>query len=76
MECLFCKIINDQIESKKIYEDEYVLAILDAFPISDGHVLVIPKNHHLDLTTMNNDEIIYLMNAIKKVHPQLISMFL
>ncbi len=44
-ECLFCKIVAGQIPATKIYEDEGLLAFLDIGPISDGHTLVIPKQH-------------------------------
>ena len=43
--CLFCKMIAGQIPVAKVYEDEDVLAFLDIGPISDGHTLVIPKQH-------------------------------
>ncbi len=44
-DCVFCKIVAGEIPATKIYEDEVVLAFLDAGPISDGHTLVIPKQH-------------------------------
>lgn len=44
-DCLFCKIIAGQIPATKIYENDVVLAFLDIGPISDGHTLVIPKQH-------------------------------
>ncbi|MCL1788817.1 MAG: histidine triad nucleotide-binding protein [Oscillospiraceae bacterium] len=43
--CLFCKIINGQIPSEKVYEDEDVLAFRDINPAAPVHVLVIPKQH-------------------------------
>ncbi|AHI53153.1 HIT family protein [Spiroplasma culicicola] len=43
--CIFCKIINKEIPSKVIYENEFTIAFLDVFPNSDGHCLVIPKKH-------------------------------
>ncbi|ALD66711.1 HIT family protein [Spiroplasma cantharicola] len=45
MDCIFCKIINKEMESKVFYENEHTLAFLDIFPNSDGHSLVIPKKH-------------------------------
>jgi histidine triad (HIT) family protein len=45
VDCLFCKMVAGQIPVTKIYEDEDVLAFLDIGPISDGHTLVIPKQH-------------------------------
>ena len=45
MDCLFCKIIAEEIPSYKIYENEYVLAFLDIDPDSDGHTLILPKKN-------------------------------
>ena len=46
VDCIFCKIINGDIPSYKIYEDEEVLAFLDINPVALGHTLVIPKEHY------------------------------
>ena len=45
MHCIFCKIIKNEIPSYKIIESEGALAILDAFPKTPGHALVLPKRH-------------------------------
>lgn len=47
--CLFCKIIDKEIKSKIIYENEYVISFLDNDPISNGHCLVVPKKHFKNL---------------------------
>jgi len=44
-DCVFCKMVAGQIPVTRIYEDEVVLSFLDIGPISDGHTLVIPKQH-------------------------------
>ena len=44
-DCLFCKIAAGQIPSKKVYEDEEVLAFYDIQPAAPVHVLIIPKRH-------------------------------
>jgi histidine triad (HIT) family protein len=44
-DCLFCKMVAGDIPVTKIYEDDVVLAFLDIGPLSDGHTLVIPKQH-------------------------------
>jgi histidine triad (HIT) family protein len=44
-DCIFCKIVAGELPSYKIYEDEKYLAILDIFPSTEGHTLVIPKQH-------------------------------
>ena len=48
-QCLFCKMVAGEIPVTKIYEDEVVFAFLDIGPISDGHTLVIPKQHFENL---------------------------
>ncbi|WP_077324987.1 HIT family protein [Virgibacillus siamensis] len=44
-DCIFCKIINGDIPSAKVYEDEAVYAFLDISQVTKGHTLVIPKTH-------------------------------
>jgi histidine triad (HIT) family protein len=44
-DCLFCKIINEEMPSHKVYEDADTLAFLDINPQSPGHIQVIPKEH-------------------------------
>lgn len=44
-ECVFCGIIEGEIPSHKVYEDEDVVAFLDTNPVSKGHTLVVPKEH-------------------------------
>ena len=45
MDCIFCKIIQKEIPAAIYYEDEELIAFLDAFPAVEGHSLVVPKNH-------------------------------
>ena len=44
-DCIFCKIIEGQIPSAKVYEDEDVYAFLDITQVTPGHTLFIPKTH-------------------------------
>ena len=44
-ECIFCKIINNEFNSATIFENNEFKVILDKFPASEGHILIIPKNH-------------------------------
>ena len=55
MDCIFCKIISKQIPAKILYEDEYSISFLDAFPISKGHTLVIPKKHFPQIQDMSSE---------------------
>ena len=54
-ECLFCKIVRKEVPAKIVYEDDDILAMLDAFPDTDGHVLVIPKKHYDDIYEVPSD---------------------
>lgn len=45
MDCVFCKIINGEIPSNKVYEDDKILAFRDISPMAPTHILVIPKRH-------------------------------
>lgn len=65
MDCIFCKIINGEMPSKKIYEDDLVYAFMDIDPTVDGHVLLIPKKHYTDFTELD-DNIIIHMHKVRK----------
>ncbi|RMD58792.1 HIT family protein [Candidatus Parcubacteria bacterium] len=67
MECIFCKIINDELPSHKVYEDDKVLAFLDILPISPGHTVIVPKKHSADLENLPNDDLCAMALAIKKI---------
>lgn len=65
MDCLFCKIINKEIPSYKIYEDDIVYAFLDINPDSVGHTLIIPKKHYLDLDDIDIEILKHIMKIAK-----------
>ncbi|MHB8125632.1 MAG: histidine triad nucleotide-binding protein [Desulfitobacteriaceae bacterium] len=48
-DCIFCKIVNKEIPSQIVYEDEYVIGFKDIYPVAPVHLLVIPKQHFKDL---------------------------
>ena len=59
-DCIFCKIANGEIESKKVYEDDKILAFKDLSPQAPVHVLFIPKKHisHIDEITEEDKDLI------------------
>lgn len=67
MDCVFCKIISRQIQSKVIQESTHSMAFLDAFPLANGHTLVIPKNHHVKIQDMSAEENSDLFSLVHKV---------
>lgn len=54
-ECIFCRIVTGDIPSRTVYEDDTVIAFLDANPLAAGHTLVIPKSHHERLNDLPDD---------------------
>lgn len=70
MDCLFCKIINGEIPSTKIYEDDKVLVFKDINPIAPIHWLIIPKNHLTsvqDVTSENSSIVAYIFEVASKL---------
>ncbi|MDD5011982.1 MAG: HIT family protein [Phycisphaerae bacterium] len=65
--CIFCKIASGQIPSVKIYEDEKVIAFLDIGPVSDGHALVIPKQHYTKVHECPPDVLSAVVSVLPKV---------
>lgn len=55
MDCIFCKIINREIPSTIVYEDERVLAFKDIAPQAPVHILVISKEHISSAAALNKD---------------------
>jgi histidine triad (HIT) family protein len=48
-DCLFCKIVEGAVPSRKVFENDNCYAFLDIFPAAKGHTLVIPKQHFADI---------------------------
>lgn len=48
--CIFCRIADGAAPAYVVYEDKYVLAILDKYPVSEGHTLVITRDHYTNVT--------------------------
>ncbi len=67
MDCLFCKINNNEIPSYTIYEDEFVRCFLDINPISDGHTLIIPKKHFTDINDIDLKYLCKIQEVSKRI---------
>ncbi|MFC1754150.1 HIT domain-containing protein [Thermoproteota archaeon] len=65
--CIFCQIISGKVQSKKVYEDERVLAILDINPANPGHILLLPKEHHALMPMVPDEEQKYLFMIAKQL---------
>lgn len=67
MDCIFCKISNGEIPTQIITETPHSMAFLDAFPLTKGHTLVIPKNHHEKIQHLSSEENSDLFSTVHKV---------
>ncbi|MFX1418479.1 MAG: HIT family protein [Promethearchaeota archaeon] len=66
-DCVFCKIMDREITSKIIFENDLTLAFLDISPISKGHTIVIPKNHYSNLEDIPDYELTELYKVVKNL---------
>jgi histidine triad (HIT) family protein len=65
--CIFCKIIKKEIPATIIYEDELVLAFMDAMPINPGHALVIPKEHDQYISNISAEAAARMFEVARKI---------
>ena len=68
---IFCKIIDNEVPSYKIYEDDLVIAFLDVNPIVNVHTLIVPKKHYKDLYDLDGDTFTHIIDVAKKIGPMI-----
>ncbi|HLP16831.1 MAG TPA: HIT family protein [Bacteroidota bacterium] len=73
--CIFCDIIARRIPAEILYENENVIAILDANPIHYGHALIIPKSHYRDFLALPEQELGGIMHAAHVVTRALVDAY-
>ena len=66
-DCIFCKLANGDIPTNSLYEDDIVKVIFDAGPASDGHVLILPKNHYDDIYSMDEDTAAHIFKVATRI---------
>lgn len=67
MDCLFCKIINGDIPSKKAYEDDFIYAFHDIAPQAPTHILVIPKLHISSVDEISSENSSYVQKIFEAI---------
>ena len=71
-DCIFCKILNNELPSKTIYEDDQIKIIMNINPATDGHLLVIPKKHLVNLWDTDNETITHSLDVVRNsIYPLL-----
>ena len=68
MDCIFCKIINDEIPSYSLYEDDIVKVFLDINPSTNGHCLIIPKKHYTNIVDIEIDTLNHINKIAKDMY--------
>ena len=68
MDCIFCKIIKGEIPSYTLYEDDIVKVFLDIEPNTNGHMLIIPKEHYLDITDIDDEVMKHIVKVQKDMY--------
>lgn len=71
-QCIFCQIVSGKISSKKIYEDDFCLAVMDINPATKGHLLLLPKKHYLIMPQVPEEEIGHFFIVAKKLSQSLL----
>lgn len=66
-QCLFCRIVEGELPSHKVYEDDWVSAFLDIHPVGLGHTLIVPKQHFENIHDVPADLLAYIHQIAKKV---------
>ena len=66
-ECIFCQIVDNKIPSQILFENDKNMAFLDIFPISEGHTIIIPKNHYNNLEDIPANELVELFKVVKTI---------
>lgn len=56
MDCIFCKIVNKEVPSEAVYEDEKILAFKDINPVAPVHLLIIPKKHIISVDHLTSED--------------------
>ena len=67
MKDVFCKIVDGEIPSAKVYEDDDVLAILDISQTTKGHTLVMPKKHYQNILECPQDLMHKVMDVVQRI---------
>lgn len=68
MDCIFCKIVNKEVEASVVFEDDKCIAFLDIQPVNPGHTLVIPKKHFVNLGDCPDELASHIITVVKKIN--------
>jgi histidine triad (HIT) family protein len=67
VDCTFCKIIEQQLPSYRVYEDDNTVAFLDKAPVTRGHTLVVPRRHAENIWALSEEDACAVMQSVHRV---------
>lgn len=71
-QCIFCQIVAGKVQSRKVYENEYVFAVLDINPANPGHILLMTKEHYMIMPQVPDEELGHVFIAAKHLSNSLL----
>jgi histidine triad (HIT) family protein len=66
-DCIFCKIVGGEIPASVVFEDDVVMAFMDIFPVREGHCLVIPKKHYVNMFDVDLEVLSHLSKRLAEL---------
>lgn len=66
-DCLFCRIVAGDVPSTKVHEDDRAIAIMDIYPATRGHALVVPRAHATDVRDISDDDLAHCAQVAKEL---------
>lgn len=71
-DCIFCKIIKGELPTKTVYEDDIVQVIMNISPFTNGHLLILPKEHYENILDIKEDVLAHCMKVLREnIYPLL-----
>jgi histidine triad (HIT) family protein len=74
-DCIFCKIVSGEIPSSVIFEDDICMAFMDVFPVSEGHCLLIPKDHFQNMLDVEPEVASHLAVRLRELTRRVHSLY-
>ena len=72
-DCVFCRVIAGELPASVVYEDDRAVAFLDIFPVHEGHTLVVPRDHAVDLRDCPADLAAHLFAIGARLAPAIVA---